>query len=58
VLSGMLSRRGRKSIVEALINAGANVNHKARSGEKALEWARKQGHAGVEELLLSNGAIR
>jgi ankyrin repeat protein len=50
--------RGRASIVEALIKAGANVNQKSRSGEKALEWARKQGHAHIEELLLANGAIR
>ena len=49
--------QGRSKIVDILIQAGANVNMRSLSGEKALEWARKQGHAHVEELLLANGAI-
>ena len=52
------AHQGRDKVVEILINAGANVNMKSLSGENALEWARKQGHAQVEELLYNHGAIR
>ena len=52
------AHQGKDKVVEILINAGANVNMKSLSGENALEWARKQGHAGVEELLYNHGAIR
>jgi hypothetical protein len=52
------AHQGKDKVVEILINAGANVNMKSLSGENALEWARKQGHAQVEELLYNHGAIR
>ncbi|MBN2318112.1 MAG: TonB family protein, partial [Acidobacteria bacterium] len=39
-----------------LIDAGANLNSKTKSGETALHWALQLGHTEIVELLLDAGA--
>jgi ankyrin repeat protein len=42
--------------VQALIDAGANVNAKERRGQTALMWAAADGHADVVDALIKAGA--
>ncbi|MCY6488794.1 ankyrin repeat domain-containing protein [Leptolyngbya sp. GGD] len=48
--------KGETTIVQLLIAAGANVNHKSREGKTAMSEARYWGHHEVIDLLRSAGA--
>ena len=50
------ARRGHIDIVNALLNAGANVNHRHIFGHTALMAAAGEGHLEIVRLLLSAGA--
>jgi ankyrin repeat protein len=50
------ARTGRVGPVKALLDAGANVDAKEKSGQTALMWAAAEGHAAVIELLVKAGA--
>lgn len=43
--------RGNYDVTEQLLNLGANVNIRSSNEMTALEWAKKQGHIEVAELL-------
>lgn len=51
------TRSGNKATVELLLNAGANVNGRARNGTTALHWAVALHHHDIAELLLEKGAL-
>jgi hypothetical protein len=47
---------GHESVVEALINAGADVDKQDRNQWSALMWAMTNRHKGIAKLLLDKGA--
>lgn len=47
---------GHESVVQALIQAGADVNKQDRNQWSALMWAMTNRHKGIAKLLLDNGA--
>ncbi|KAF7587418.1 hypothetical protein BBP40_007258 [Aspergillus hancockii] len=51
-----VARRGLETMVEFLIDKGANVDSRQRNGQTALHQAAKEGQAGVVALLLRKGA--
>jgi len=48
--------RGHTEIVQALLEAGANVEAKDNDGRTPLHWAAIKEHIDIAELLLTNGA--
>ncbi|KAL8997779.1 MAG: hypothetical protein Q9169_003028 [Polycauliona sp. 2 TL-2023] len=47
---------GHEEVVEALINAGANVDRQDRNQWSALMWAMTNRHKNIAKMLLDNGA--
>ena len=47
---------GHERIVQRLLEKGADIAGKDRSGQTALSWAAMKGHEAVVELLLEKGA--
>ena len=56
VLHNAVSSRGRKEIVELLINKGANVNSKDFFGVTPLHLAALGGNTEIAKILIENGA--
>ena len=56
VLHNAVSSRGRKEIVELLINKGANVNSKDVFGVTPLHLAALGGKTEIAKILIENGA--
>jgi ankyrin repeat protein len=50
------AEEGRNELVEALLQAGANVNTSDADGKSPLWWAACKGHTEVMEVLLTHGA--
>ena len=50
------SAKGHAAIVEALIQAGADVDKALNNGTTALIWASEKGHAVIVEALIQAGA--
>jgi ankyrin repeat protein len=50
------SEESNKSLLEFLLNAGADVNHVGKDGAIALNWAASKGDKDMLELLLKAGA--
>jgi ankyrin repeat protein len=53
---GMAVRWGHEEMVSYLLQQGADPNKAAAQWATPLAWARKKGHAGIEEILLKAGA--
>ena len=51
------TRSGDRATVELLLNAGADINGRERSGNSALHWAAALHHNDILELLLQKGAL-
>lgn len=49
--------RNNKSIVEALLKNGANINARMKDGTTALYWAKKQGYSELQKILADAGAL-
>ncbi len=52
----MAAERGSLKIVQALLEAGANINAKCKAENTALHFAARNGNAEICELLLKHGA--
>ena len=52
----MQRQRGHVEIVEALLNNGAKVDDRDKTGHTALNWAVMRGRAHVASVLLNQGA--
>jgi ankyrin repeat protein len=52
----LASLRGDKEIVQMLIDKGAQVDHKTKTGATALFAAASKGHCQIATVLLENGA--
>ncbi|HEX2630563.1 MAG TPA: ankyrin repeat domain-containing protein, partial [Chitinophagaceae bacterium] len=55
---GMAARWGHEEMVIYLLQQGADPNKAAASWATPLAWAKKKGHAAIEEILLKAGANR
>jgi ankyrin repeat protein len=51
-----MTKYGHASIVETLIENGADLNHASSRGSTALKYAAMSGHTGIIETLLEAGA--
>ena len=49
-------QEGRERCARALIELGAHIDRKCKSGTTALFWAKRGGHVALEELLRAHGA--
>lgn len=49
------ARAGNLRVAKVLIQAGADVNARSRSGDTPLDFARQAGHLDVAELLAAHG---
>jgi len=51
------SLKGDVEVTRALINKGAHVNDKAAMGLSALDYAKRNNHAEIAQMLIRAGAI-
>lgn len=56
VLVGLTGQQGHEGVVEALINAGVDVDRQDRNRWSALMWAMTNRHKSIAKLLLDHGA--
>jgi uncharacterized protein len=51
---GMAARWGHAEMVEFLLNRGSDINLSGSSWSTPLEWAKKKGNTGIENILLKH----
>jgi uncharacterized protein len=51
---GMAARWGHAEMVEFLLNRGSDINLSGSSWSTPLEWAKKKGNTGIENILLNH----
>jgi ankyrin repeat protein len=54
---GLAAKWGNTEMVQYLLEHGADPNKAAATWARPLAWARKKGHADIEELLTHAGAL-
>jgi hypothetical protein len=54
---GLAARWGRRSLVELLLERGANPGAAGAAWSTPLAWARAKGHAEIEQMLVAAGAV-